>query len=172
MEDSTIPMWVLKTHGETFYVNHVDANMPWSTKETPDNDRTKGSLKFKEALLVIDEDNSATLSALTVYDKIRLRNQKLGLTRIIFKWGSPMHKALTENEFKHSPFKNIEGACTSTFVICDMKHQEEVTFAALKYPGSFRILAANETYYRAYDNVRGQTIDVDYSEDDTPYEYS
>lgn len=172
LEDSTIPMWVLKTHGETFYVNHVDANMPWSTKETPDNDRTKGSLKFKEALLVIDDDNCATLSELTIFDKIRLRNQKLGITRVIFKWGTPMHKALTNNEFKHSSFKNIEGACTSTFVICDLLKQEEATFAALKYPGGFRILSANEAYYKAYDNVRGETIDADYGEDDTPYEYS
>jgi hypothetical protein len=172
LEDQTVPMWVLKTHGETFYVNHVDAQMPWSTKETPDNSHTKGSLKFKEALLVIDDDNCATLTELTIYDKFRLRNQKLGITRIIFKWGSPMHKALTDNEFKHSAFKNIEGACTSTFVICDLLRKEEATFAALKYPGSFRILAANETYYRAYDDVKGKYIDVDYGEEDTPYEYS
>lgn len=172
LEDSTIPMWVLKTHGETFYVDHVDANMPWSTKETPDNSHTKGSLKFKEALLTIDEDNCATLTELTIYDKFRLRNQKLGITRIIFKWGTPMHKALSANEFKHTPFKNIVGDCTSTFVICDLKRKEEATFAALKYPGSFRILAANETYYRAYDDVNGNEIDVDYGEDDTPYEYS
>lgn len=172
LEDSTIPMWVLKTHGETFYVNHVDAQMPWSTKETPDNSHTKGSLKFKEALLVIDDDNCATLTELTIYDKFRLRNQKLGITRIIFKWGTPMHKALTNNEFKHSPFKNIVGACTSTFVICDLTRKEEATFAALKYPGLFRILAANETYYQAYDDVKGKTIDVDYGEEDTPYEYT
>lgn len=172
LEDSTIPMWVLKTHGETFYVNHVDANMPWSTKETPDNEHTKGSLKFKEALLVIDDDNCATLSELTIYDKFRLRNQKLGITRIIFQWGTPMHKALTANEFKHTPFKNIVGSCTSTFVVCDLKRKEEATFAALKYPGSFRILAANETYYRAYDDVKGSEIDVDYGEEDTPYEYT
>lgn len=172
LEDSTIPMWVLKTHGETFYVDHVDAQMPWSTKETPDNSHTKGSLKFKEALLVIDDNNCATLTELTIYDKFRLRNQKLGITRIICKWGSPMHQALGRNEFKHSPFKNVAGACTSTFVICDLLSKEEATFAALKYQGSFRILAANETYYRAYDDVKGTTIDVDYGEEDTPYEYN
>ena len=79
-------MWVLKTHGETFYVNHVDAGMPWSTKETPDNNHTKGSIKFKEVLLVIDEHNSARLSKLTMFDRIRLRNQKLGITRIIVNY--------------------------------------------------------------------------------------
>lgn len=143
-------MWVLKTHGETFYVDHVDANMPWSTKETPDNSHTKGSLKFKEVLLRIDNDNCATLTALTVFDKIRLRNQKLGITRIMFGWGSDMHKALSGNEFKHSPFKNVEGSCGTSYVVCDLLKKEEATFAALKY--RFRILMPNETYYQFYDS--------------------
>ena len=64
LEDETIPMWVLKTHGETFYVQHVNCSIPWSTKETPDNNHTKGSIKVKDALLQIDDDNCATLSKL------------------------------------------------------------------------------------------------------------
>jgi hypothetical protein len=163
-------MWVLKTHGETYYVSHVNCEVPWSTKETPDNTHTKGSIKVKNVLLVINGDNEATITKLTIYDKIRLRNQKRGYTRVMFSWGGSMHKALAGNEFKHSTFKNVEGACSSTFVICDMFKAEEVSFAALKY--DFRILMPNETYYRAYDNVKGQSIDVDYSDDDTPYEYS
>ena len=169
LEDSTVPMWVLKTHGETYYVSHVDCSVPWSTKETPDNNHTKGSIKVKNVLLIIDENNEATIKTLTVFDKIRLRNQKRGITRIIFKWGSDMHRALAGNEFKHSTFKNITGACSSTFVVCDMLKKEEVTFASLKY--DFRILMPNETYYRAYDSVKGD-IDVDYTDEDTPYEYS
>ena len=110
-------MWVVKTHGETFYVNHVTADMPWSTKETPDNSHTKGSIKFKECLLVIDENNEATLSKLSVIDRIRLRNQRLGITRIIFRYGGPMHTALKANEFKHSSFKNVSGGCGTSFVV-------------------------------------------------------
>ena len=150
LEDETVPMWVLKTHGETFYVNHVDAQMAWSTKETPDNSHTKGSLKFKECLLTINEQNEATLSTLSLIDKIRLRNQKLGITRIIFNWGGAMHKALSNNEFKHSPFKNVEGACGSSFIIFDLLKKEEATLAGLKYQG-WRILKPNEAYYQAYD---------------------
>ena len=165
LEDSTIPMWVLKTHGETFYVDHVDAKIPWSTKETEDNPHTKGSIKFKDVLLTIAEDNSATLSELTIFDKIRLRNQKLGITRIIFSYGGRMHNALKENEFKHSTFKNVTGGCGTSYVICDLLKKEEVTFAALKY--DFRILAANEAYYKAYDQ-KGTFIDedeLDYEDD-------
>lgn len=168
LEDQTVPMWVLKTAGETFYVNHVDCEMPWSTKETSDNPHTKGSIKVKNALMQIDEDNNATLTKLTVFDKIRLRNQKLGITRIIFQWGSPMHHALKANEFKHSTFKNITGGCGTSFVVCDLLKKEEATFAALKY--DFRILAANEAYYHAYDNVKGDEIDEWYGEEGLDFE--
>ena len=151
LEDQTIPMWVIKTHGESFYVHHVTCELPWTTKETPDNSHTKGSIKVKDCLLTIDKENSATISNLTIFDKVRLRNQKLGITRIIFSWGSKMHTALAGNEFKHSPFKNVEGSCGSSYIICDLLKKEEATFAALKYPNGFRILKPNEGYYQAYD---------------------
>jgi hypothetical protein len=165
-------MWVLKTHGETFYVDHVEADMPWSTKETPNNSHTKGSIKFKEVLLQIDADNCARLSKLSMFDKIRLRNQKLGITRIMFRPGTNIHQALQSNEFKHSPFKRVEGACTTSFVICDILKKEEMTLVALKYANQFRILMPNEGYYQSYDNVKGAYIDVDYEDEDTQYEYS
>jgi hypothetical protein len=49
LQDPTIPMWVIKAKGQTYYVDHVDvdAGIGFSTKETPDNPHTKGSLKFK-----------------------------------------------------------------------------------------------------------------------------
>ncbi len=56
-------MWVLKIKGQTYYVQHVTANVPFSTKETPNNSHTKGSIKFKNVNVVIDEDNNATISA-------------------------------------------------------------------------------------------------------------
>ena len=113
----------------------------------------------------IDEDNNARLTKLTLIDKYRLRNQRLGLTRIIFAWGTPIHQALKENEFKHSPFKNITGGCGTSFVVCDLLKKEEVTFAGLKY-NSFRIMSPNEAYYQAYDDVKGDEIDEYYGEED------
>ena len=151
-------MWVVKSHGETFYVNHVTADMPWSTKETPSNSHTKGSIKLRDCLLVITADNEAVISRLTETDRIRLRNQRLGITRIIFYYGSKMHAALKANEFKHSPFKNVTGGCGTSWVVCDLLKKEEASFAALKY--DFRILAANERYYQAYD-APGTFIDED-----------
>ena len=61
--DPTVPMWVVKTKGQTFYVNHVTANAPWSTKETPDNPSTKGSIKFKNVNLTIDDENCAEIQS-------------------------------------------------------------------------------------------------------------
>lgn len=147
-------MWVLKTHGETFYVDHVSAEIPWSTKETPNNTHTKGSIKFRECLLTISPDNEATLSKLTLVDKVRLRNQKLGITRVIFPYGDDFHTALSNNEYKHSAFKNVEGSCGSEFVVCDLLDKEEALLAALTYANEFRILKPNETYYQEYDSKK------------------
>ena len=172
LEDPTIPMWVLKFHGETLYINHVECQIPWSTKETPDNPHTKGSIKVKDCLLRIDEDNCATITNLTLIDKFRLRNQKLGITRIMFLPHSPIHKALIKNEYKHSPFKYISAACSTSYVICDLLERSEVTMAGLKYTKDFRILKPNESYYQNYDNVKNDSIPVDYGHPSTPYEYS
>jgi hypothetical protein len=52
LEDPTIPMWVIKHKGVTHYVNHVivDEGVGFSTKETPNNPHTKGSIKIKGKL--------------------------------------------------------------------------------------------------------------------------
>ena len=171
LEDQTIPMWVLKFHGETLYVNHVDCQLPWSTKETPDNSHTKGSIKVKNALLRLDEENCATLTELTIYDKFRLRNQKLGITRIMFRPGSGIHKGLLQNEYKHSPFKTIQGRCSSAFIICDLLSKKELLLAQLKYD-DWREVKPNESYYTEYDNISGDSIKVDYGHPSTPFEYS
>lgn len=62
LQDPSIPMWIIKTKGETHYINHVTANCPWSTKETPDNPATKGSIKFKNCRITIDENLEATIT--------------------------------------------------------------------------------------------------------------
>lgn len=58
LKDPSIPMWVIKTKGKTFYVDHVDSSVGWSTKETPNNEHTKGSIKFKNVHLHIEDGNA------------------------------------------------------------------------------------------------------------------
>lgn len=54
-------MWVIKSRGKTYYLEHVDfKSIDFSTKETPDNPHTKGSIKCK-GYLYLSEDNSRAL---------------------------------------------------------------------------------------------------------------
>ena len=125
--------------------------MPWSTKETPGNEKTKGSIKFKKCKLTIDPDNNATISRLGIADAW-LKHPERRAGRILFSYGGRMHRALSEGEFEHSAFKDVEGSCGSSFIICDLLDERELTFAGIKYTGAFRILAPNEHYYQAYDS--------------------
>ena len=58
LSDPTIPMWVLKVKGQSYYIHHLECDAPFSTKETPDNPSTKGSLKFRNVDVTIDDDDS------------------------------------------------------------------------------------------------------------------
>ena len=151
-------MWVLKSHGVTFYVDHVDANIPWSTKETSENPHTKGSLKFKSCKLVIDDDNCATIEKLGLLDR-NLPRPRL-IHRLIFKEYSNLYKALKNNEYEHTAFKFVSGGCGTSFVICDIIKSQDLTLIGLIYSEEFRILSPNEGYYKAYDQ-QGSWIDED-----------
>lgn len=157
-------MWVLKSHGVTFYVNHVDAEIPWSTKETPNNDHTKGSLKFKDCKLSIDRENVATLTKLGLLDR-KLPHPYIA-NRIITGFNSVFHSALAQGEFQHSTVKHVSGGCGSSFIICDLLDKDEALIAALKYAGKFRLLSPNEKYYFDYD-----TADVIYELDEEDKDY-
>lgn len=57
LENPSVPMWIIKTKGQTYYIHHVnvDKGVGFSTKETPDNEHTKGSIKLKGKLELITE---------------------------------------------------------------------------------------------------------------------
>ena len=157
-------MWVVKSHGVTFYVNHVTAEVPWSTKETPDNSHTKGSLKFKNCKLIIDDDNCATITKLGLLDK-KLPHPRL-IFRILFYNNGEVHKALKAGEFKHTEFKFVSGGCGTSWTICDILHEHDQTMLGLKYATKFRILSPNEGYYKAYDqNSQWIQEDEDYEDE-------
>ena len=155
IEDPSLPAWVLKFKGESFYVNHVDCNIPWSTKETPDNAATKGSIKVKHCLITIDDSNSATLSALSEHDKTRIRNEEKGITRIITREGKALRDSLKNNNIKHGPIKAIGGACTTTFYVTDVLEKAHMSMLSLTMGNTdFRVLKPNEGYYKLYDDPK------------------
>ena len=55
-QDRTIPPWIIKHRGQTHYIHHLDSKIGFSTKETPDNEHTKGSLIFRGSLEIIEEN--------------------------------------------------------------------------------------------------------------------
>jgi len=59
-EDVTIPCWVVKHKGATYYVNHLDSEVGFTTKETPDNEHTKGALQFRGKLMIVKENGITT----------------------------------------------------------------------------------------------------------------
>lgn len=159
-------MWVLKFHGETYYVSHVECTVPWSTKETPDNSHTKGSIKVKDCLLQINDDNEATISSITPIDRARIRNAKRGITRVVisYRYIDLLKKTIKNHEIKHGPFKSIGGACTTTFYITDIFDKKDMTVLSLALAGTtdFRVLKPNEGYYKYYDDPRYHgTPDID-----------
>lgn len=56
LTDPTIPMWVIKHKGVSHYVDHVDSEVSFQTKNTPDNEHTKGSIMLRGTLLIVEED--------------------------------------------------------------------------------------------------------------------
>lgn len=63
--DTSIPTWVVKHKGSTYYVNHLDSEVGFSTKETPDSEHTKGSLQFRGCLKLIEDDNGEVTAKIT-----------------------------------------------------------------------------------------------------------
>lgn len=82
LTDPNIPMWVIKAKGETFYVKHVDVDCPFSTKETPDNPSTKGSLKFKDCCVEIDADLNAKITSMIKCEDWKEEQAKLDLCAV------------------------------------------------------------------------------------------
>lgn len=59
--DQTIPPWVIKVKGESYYVWHltVEPGVGFSTKETPDNPHTKAALKLRGNLRFVETEGKA-----------------------------------------------------------------------------------------------------------------
>lgn len=159
-------MWVLKCRGETYYVNHVTCELPWSTKETPDNSHTKGSIKVKRCLVKIDEENCATISELTKDDELRLNGQRK-VIRIITLMGSKLNDFLKNQ--KHGGVKAFGGACTRTWYVAEIYSEKVLLLAEIAIP-DMRILKPNEDYYKWYDKYQEDYVDEDLMDWDDLYE--
>jgi len=166
LKDPSIPMWVVKTKGKTYYVNHLEADIPWSTKETPDNEHTKGSIKFKNCLCTIDENNCANLSVLTEEDKIRLVAVPKKPSIIWYEGYSPdIEEILKDKEVKHQGVLRTSGECTTTKQMAGVYNESDLSLLVLMIPG-LRILNENEMYYKQYSNWVANDKNESYEDED------
>lgn len=165
LQDPTVPMWIVMAKGETYYVDHVEANLPWTTKETPSNIKTKGAIKFKDCLVTIGDDNCASIRVLTKADEDRIRNQKRGVIRIISDYYRKLEVAL--EGITHGPIKRFSASCSSYYVV-DLLQPDEATMFMLQHSGSnrfFRVLMPNEPFYDAYDDPKILNYSVEEDDD-------
>lgn len=59
-QDQTIPQWIIKHKGQTYYVNHLVSSVGFTTKETPDSEHTRGALQFKGKLKIYKDGEITT----------------------------------------------------------------------------------------------------------------
>ena len=159
LEDPTIPMWCVKTSGKTYYINHLTSNIGWSTKETPGNESTKGSIKFKNCLLKINDDNEAELNPLTKEDKERLKKSQGPYARLLIHGNlSSMKKYMDQQEMQYGKIRKVSGGCGTEFYICDIFTKEDAALLSLSFHNEYRILQSNEDYYKWYDQKEQQIV--------------
>lgn len=150
LEDPTIPMWVLKAKGETYYVNHVSCDLPWTTKETPDNVHTKGSIKVKKCLLTIDNENCALLTKLTPEVVARLHNDEPSY-KLITSRGKKLKEFLLDKE--HGPIIQFGGFCQTQWFVTEVYDKKLEMIAKLAID-DIRSLMPNEDYYIEYEEQK------------------
>jgi len=153
LEDSTIPPWCLKTKGKTYYVNHVECTLPWSTKETSTNPHTQGSIKIRDCVLTIDQHNCALLTAPTDEQRAQLSHTDIVIRVLFNHYYLDMFQSACDRHHIVSNRKVIlEGDCGNLFCVAQLSSQQDLTVLILSMPAhTIRELMPNETYHRVMD---------------------
>ena len=170
LTDATIPMWSIKAKGKTFYVHHVNCNLPWTTKETPDNPHTKGSIKIHDCVLAIDQDNCATIRQPSASDRIRLAKSGDWPIRLLLSLNTAQVFAERAHQLgiEHGELKRMTGGCGTVWHVTEIWQEEDLTALVLSFPAyGLRRLAENEIYYTQYDSQEAD-IQLPSGYDDDP----
>ena len=160
LEDSTVPPWALKTGGKTYYVAHVDCEIPWSTKETPTSAHTKGSIKIKRALVTIDNENCARITSLNKEAAARVsKNQE---QRVLIAWTNwKLTKSLLQG-LVHGPVLSVStGGCSADWLVTELYDSQDLVQLQLAYYGQVRQLLPNEWQWEDYHKGMGEQVSMD-----------
>lgn len=155
LEDPTIPMWVLKCRGQSYYVNHVDCSCTWSTKETEKNPHTKGSIKIKNCVLIIDDENNATIRPKTQEDIEKAKPKD----KVITTDHDSLVNALEVLEIPHGRILPFVGSCSTTFYITELLDSNLLSMLVLQMKGNIRIMVPNDYYYQEYEKNKNRDIE-------------
>jgi len=156
LEDPSIPMWKIAAKGESYYVDHVVCSIGWSTKESPDNSHTKGSIRVKNVHLRIDDENVAYINEATPEIWNRIENKLIPV--YILNESKSTSKLLESLKTDLGPIKRIVAVCSTTKLIVEIPSEELVTLIALQ-TNDIRELKPNEDYYQMYQQYKNNTVD-------------
>lgn len=160
IEDSSVPPWALKTGGKTYYVAHVDCDIPWSTKETPASAHTKGSIKIKRALITIDDQNCARITSLSKEAAAKVAQKEA--QRVLIAWTNCRLTNTLLKDVAHGPILCVSaGACSSDWYVTELYDAEELVQLQLAYYGQVRQLMPNEWQWEDYNKGIGDQVEVD-----------
>lgn len=151
LSDATIPPWVVKCNGETFYLNHVTCAMPWSTKESP-HSATQGAIKLKNCHIQINHENHAIIQPLTQEDHARIK--QLPPEPILIGWTSAADHGKLLDHVRHGALQFLEGpGCTSDWWVCELYSEEDWTWVQLQLLTQVRRFMPNEWQMFTYKQV-------------------
>lgn len=156
LQDPTIPMWIIKSRGQTYYIEHLEANLPFSTKETPDNDHTKGSIKFKNVHVTIDNDKTAHLRQATPEDMQVQKERDKAPIRVLVDDIIEAQEALRKHKISHDPVKIIHSACGEEFYVFELDKERDFSLLSMSLDSNIRLLSENEDLYLDYGRQRAR----------------
>lgn len=157
LEDDSIPPWVLKCSGKSWYVSHVTCELPWSTKETPLNAATKGAIKVKRALVQIDDDNHAVLKPLTPEDEHRVKGNSDQAQ--IIGWQHPEINNHLDH-IRHSEIQYVSsGGCSAPWYVCEIYSEEDWAELQLQWYPRIRKFMPNEWQFKDYQSGICDSLD-------------
>lgn len=155
LADPTIPMWVLKIKGKAYYINHLDADIPFSTKETPDNPSTKGAIKFKRVNVIIDENQNATLRPATALDLQEQKQRDNPPQRVVTENITEAERVMKQHNIQHDPVMSSFSNGTRKHVF-DVKSDKELSKLILTSKSDMQILNKSDALYKQYTELRSK----------------
>lgn len=153
LTDPSVPAWVLKFQGQTHYVNHVTAEIAWTTRETPDNSHTKGSIRFQKCQVQIDDQNHARIQP---WDPNYVNPHYPLLVEIHTRWRDHLSQALTDMGAPPSEFRRILGGCGRDFSLTEITDISWMSLLTLRLgviqgqPTGFRQLRVTDPHYQSW----------------------